>query len=325
MMTFQKLPGLFEFILISIAGFFYFLYIAKISYVAIVLKTSFRSVFKKLILRSIYFFLIIISLLAPSFGDVKKEIKSIGKDIYFLVDLSNSMNVRDIQPSRLDKIKFELKKITEAFNSDRIGLIIFSSDAFVQCPLTFDLSALNLFLETLNTNLVPSEGTDFAPAIEMAMKRFKNAETNDGNEQKSKILILISDGEDFGDDTEDLVDKLDDNGIKLFTLGIGTEAGGKVPSQNGGFKRDEDGNIAVSKLNASALKKLSNITGAKYYEITDQKNDVPRMIADISNIEGELREIKTVDTSANKYFYFLFIALVLIVLDVLITVKVIRL
>lgn len=323
MMTFQKIPGLFEFILIGIIGFLYFWYIARISYAAIVLRTSFRSVFKKLFLRSTYFFLIMISLLAPSFGDVKKEIKSIGKDIYFLVDLSNSMNVRDIQPSRLDKVKFELKKITEAFSSDRIGLIIFSSDAFVQCPLTYDLSALTVFIETLSTNLVPSAGTDFAPAIEMAMKRFKNADLNDGNEPKSKILVLISDGEDFGNDTEDLVEKLDDDNIKLFTLGIGTENGGRVPSENG-FKRNNDGEIAVSKLNSSALKKLANITGAKYYEITDQKNDVPRLIADISNIEGQLREIKTVDTSANKYFYFLFIAIILVILDILITVKVIK-
>lgn len=324
MMTFQKLPGLFEFILIGVIGFFYFWYIARISYAAIILRTSFRSVFKKLILRSIYFSLIILSLLAPSFGDVKKEIKSIGKDIYFLVDLSNSMNVRDIEPSRLDKVKFELKKITESFSSDRIGLIIFSSEAFVQCPLTFDLGALSVFIETLNTNLVPSAGTDFAPAIDMALKRFKNADLNDGNEPKSKILILISDGEDFGEDTEDLVEKLDDDNIKLFALGIGTETGGRVPSENG-FKRDENGEIATSKLNATALKKLANITGAKYYEITDQKNEVPKLISDISNIEGELREIKTVDTSANKYFYFLFVALILIVLDILITVKVIKL
>ncbi len=223
-MTFQKIPGLFELILVALVGLFYFLYIVRVSWIAIVLKTNFRSVFVKLFIRTVYFSLIVISLLAPSFGDVKKEIQSIGKDIYFLVDLSNSMNVRDMQPSRLEKVKFELKKIADAFNSDRIGLIIFSSEAFVQCPLTFDQNALNLFIETLSTNLVPSAGTDFAPPIEMVIKRFKNATDENSTNSKSKIVILVSDGEDFGEETEDLADDLDRDGIKLFTLGIGNRS-----------------------------------------------------------------------------------------------------
>lgn len=324
MMTFQKIPGLFELILVGLAGLLYFLYIVRISWIAIILKTNFRAVFIKLILRSVYFVLIMVSLLAPSFGDVKKEIQSIGKDIYFLVDLSNSMNVKDVQPSRLEKVKYELKKIADAFNSDRIGLIIFSSEAFVQCPLTFDQNALNLFIETLSTSLVPSAGTDFAPPLETAIKRFKNSSDEGGsNSNNARIVVLVSDGEDFGEETEDLADDLDKNGIKLFTLGIGTEEGGKVPSETG-FKRDEDGKIVVSKLNAKALKKLASVTDGKYYEISDKRYDVNKLINDINKIEGVLRDVKTVDASANKYFYFLFAALILIVLDVLVTVKTIK-
>jgi Ca-activated chloride channel homolog len=323
MMTFQKIPGLFEILLIGIAGLLYFLYIVRVSWVAIVLKTNFRAVFIKLIIRTIYFALILIALLAPSFGDVKKEIQSIGKDIYFLVDLSSSMNVRDVQPSRLEKLKFELKKIADAFNSDRIGIIIFSSESFVQCPLTFDQNALNLFIETLSTTLVPSAGTDFAPPLEMAIKRFKNATDEKSANSKSRIVVLVSDGEDFGEETEGLADDLENAGIKLFTLGIGTEDGGKVPFESG-FKRDEDGKTVISKLNVKALKKLASVTDGKYYEISDKRYDVMKMIADINKIEGELRDVKTVDASANKYFYFLFIALVFICLDVLITIKTIR-
>jgi Ca-activated chloride channel family protein len=322
MMTFQKFPGLFEFILIGVVGFLYFMYIVRISWIAIVLKTNFRSVFIKLIIRSIYFFLIIFALMAPSFGDIKKEIKSVGKDIYILVDLSQSMNVRDVQPSRLEKVKFELKKITEAFSADRIGLVIFSSDAFVQCPLTFDMGAVNLFIETLSTSLVPVAGTDFATAIDLTTKRLKSAEIQT-KDAKSKVVILISDGEDFGDDTENAADELENQGIKLFTMGVGTENGGKIPDGTG-YKRDDDGKLAISKLNSDALKRLADITGGKYYEINAQRNDVNRMINDISLIEGELRDIKTVDASANKYFYFLFIALIFIALDVLITVKTIK-
>jgi Ca-activated chloride channel family protein len=323
MMTFQKIPGLFELLLVGIAGFLYFLYIVRVSWIAIVLSTNFRSVFIKLFIRTVYFSLIMISLLAPSFGDVKKEIQSIGKDIYFLVDLSNSMNVRDIQPSRLEKMKFELKKIAESFNSDRIGIIIFSSDAFVQCPLTFDQNALNLFIETLSTSLVPSAGTDFAPPIEMAVKRFIGATDENNTNSKSRIVVLVSDGEDFGEETERLSDDLERNGIKMFTLGIGTLEGAKVPFE-GGYKRDDDGSFVISKLNAKALKKLASVTGGKYYEISDKRYDVMKLINDINKIEGELRDVKTVDASANKYFYFLFIALIFIVLDVLITIKTIR-
>lgn len=322
-MTFQKIPGLFELILVGLAGLLYFLYIIRISWIAIVLKTNFRAVFIKLIIRSIYFVLILICLLAPSFGDVKKEIQSIGKDIYILVDLSSSMNVKDVQPSRLEKLKFELKKIADAFNSDRLGIIIFSSEAFVQCPLTFDQNALNLFIETLSTSLVPSAGTDFAPALEMAIKRFENATDENSTNSKSRIVILVSDGEDFGEETENLADDLDRAAIKLFTLGIGTEAGGKVPFENG-YKRDEDGKTVISKLNVKALRKLASTTDGKYYEISDKRYDVMKLINDINKIEGELRDVKTVDASANKYFYFLFVALVFVLLDVLITIKTIK-
>lgn len=324
MMTFQKVPTLFEFILVGVAAALYFFYIVRISWIAILLKTHFRAVFVKLIIRTIYFLLIMTSLLAPSFGDVKKEIKSIGKDIYVLVDLSQSMNVRDVQPSRLEKVKFELKKMADAFSSDRMGLIIFSSDAFVQCPLTFDQAAINLFIETLSTNLVPTAGTDFAPALELLIKRFKaSTDENLNTQPKSKIALLISDGEDFGDDTKRLIEEVEREGIKLFTLGVGTAEGGRIPYENG-YKRDAKGNYAISKLNSQSLKKMADITESRYYEISDTKNDLPKLINDISKIEGELREVKTVDASANKYFYFLFVALGLVVLDVLLTIKVIK-
>lgn len=322
-MSFQKFPGLFEFIFIGIVGFLYFMYIIRISWIAIIMRTNFRAVFIKLVVRTIYFFLIVIALMAPSFGDIKKEIKSVGKDIYILVDLSQSMNVQDIQPSRIEKIKFELKRVTEAFSTDRIGLIIFSSDAFVQCPLTFDMGALNLFIETLSTNLVPLAGTDFATALDLTIKRFKSSENTTSKDAKSKIVILISDGEDFGDDTDNSADDLENYGVKLFTLGVGSELGGKVPDENG-FKRNENGKYVISKLNSEALKKLADITGGKYYEINEKRNDVNRMLNDINNIEGEVRDIKTVDASANKYFYFLFVALAFIIVDVLITVKTIK-
>ena len=123
----------------------YALYIFRVIRAARALNSGYRRVLYKVLLRAAFFALLIISLLGPSFGETQREIKSIGKDIFICVDLSESMNAFDIQPSRLEKLKFELKQIVEAFSSDRIGLIMFSNEAYVQCPLTYDKSALNLF------------------------------------------------------------------------------------------------------------------------------------------------------------------------------------
>ena len=148
-MSWAKSLSFTELILIGLFLVLYAGYFVRVFLVATKLGTSYRKVLLKFALRSLYFALLIIALLGPSFGESTREIKSIGKDIYVAVDLSASMNAYDIQPSRLEKVKFELKKIVSAFNSDRLGIIIFTSEAFVQCPLTYDQSALNLWIETL--------------------------------------------------------------------------------------------------------------------------------------------------------------------------------
>ncbi len=278
----------------------------------------------KLLLRSAYFALFIVALLGPSFGEMKKEVRAVGKDIYLLVDLSNSMDAFDIQPSRLEKVKFELKKVVTAFSADRIGLIVFSSDAFLQCPLTYDNNALMLFIETLNTNLVSNSGTDFAPALRMALMKHTEQNEAAAQKQQSKIILLVSDGEDFGDETASIASEVKETGIRLFTLGVGTEKGSKIPSGYR-FKRDEQGNDVISTLNSNALQKLSDITGGQYFELSDRTNDVSRMIESIEKLEGEFRDARQVDVAANKYYYFLLIAIVLMVTDVLITVKIVKL
>ncbi|MFY0686463.1 MAG: VWA domain-containing protein [Cyclobacteriaceae bacterium] len=313
--------GAFEYITILLFSIFYLSYAVRMVRAARILESPVRSIIWKFLLRSAYFVLIIIALLGPSFGDATREIKSVGKDIFFCIDLSQSMNAHDIQPNRLAKVKFELKNIIEAFNSDRKGIIMFSNEAFMQCPLTYDNNALNLFLQTMNTSLVPNTGTDFAPPLEMALDKLVDKE--DGGEEKSKIIILISDGEDFGDDTEEMAEKIESSGIKLFALGVGTSRGSKIRTHRG-FKTDRQGEEVVSKLNASSLKKLASDTGGKYFEINSKNNDVSRMINTINLIEGELRDSKQVDAKANKYYYFLGLALVLILLDILITIRVLR-
>jgi Ca-activated chloride channel homolog len=304
-------------ILIFLIG--YGLYLWRIIKISRALHTPYKTVFIKLFVRSLFMSLLIIALLGPTFGDSKREIKSVGKDIMICVDLSKSMDAFDVQPSRLEKVKFEMKKIAGAFNSDRLGIIIFSSEAFMQCPLTYDQNAINLFIETMNTSLVPSSGTDFAPPLRMALSKLEDTE-GPSTQQKSKVIVLISDGEDFGEETNEIAKEVEDKGYKLFTLGVGTEKGSQI-SAGRGYKTDKQGNTVVSKLNPGSLKSLASKTDGEYFEINESRNDVNKLINTISKIEGEMRDARVIDASANRYYYFLLAALVLLVLDILISVK----
>ncbi|MEL6562359.1 MAG: VWA domain-containing protein [Bacteroidota bacterium] len=323
----MKLYNQFDWPEILLSGFFvlcYIFYIIRIVLIARTYEVSVGAVIVKVFLRSAYFILIIIALMGPSFGEGKREVKSIGKDLFIAVDLSQSMNARDVAPTRLEKIKFELKNIVEAFSSDRIGIVIFTSEAFLQSPLTYDKAALlDLSIELLNTNLITSDGTDFGPPLKMALEKLESEESS-VTQPKSKIIVLISDGEDFGDETEKIAEEIETADIKLFTLGIGTEKGGKIPDRTG-YKKDRTGKEVVTKLNPKSLKKLANQTDGSYFEINDSKNDVKRLISTIDKIEGELRDSKTLDVSTNKYYYFLWGALALICLDLLLSLKIVKL
>ncbi|MBL7857150.1 MAG: VWA domain-containing protein [Cyclobacteriaceae bacterium] len=314
--------GVTEWIFVAAFAAFYLLYALRIISIARQLNTSFSAVFIKLLFRSVYFALFIIALLGPSFGGSKKEVKSVGKDIMICVDLSRSMDAYDIPPTRLEKVKFEMKRLVSAFSSDRIGVIIFSSEAFMQCPLTYDQNALNLFIETMNSGLVPATGTDFAPPLRMALAKVDEKEAA-STQTKSKVIILISDGEDFGEESNDVAREIENKGIKLFTLGVGTERGGNIQASSG-LKKDRQGNTVVSKLNSKALRSLANETGGQYFEINESRNDVSRLINTIGKIEGELRDARFVDVTANKYFYFLLAGIMLLVLDIVLNVRTIR-
>ena len=312
-----------EIILISLFIIFYFLYFIKFKKIDKSIPVNFNKILIKFFLRSTYFSLFILSILGPSFGESKKEIEIVGKDIMIAVDLSESMNANDIQPSRLEKIKFELKKIINEFYSDRIGIIMFSNDAFVQCPLTYDKNALNLFVETLNTGLVPNTGTDFGPPLKISLEKLKNDDSKP-NTNKSKIILLISDGEDFGENTNQYINEIKNSSIKLFTLGIGTEKGINLISSNGKIKKDQNGNNVITKLNSISLKKIASVSNGSYYEITNNKNEIKQLINQINSLEGNIKDSIELDISKNKYHYFLLLGIFLFVIDFLFTFKVLE-
>ncbi len=318
--------GLTEIIFITLFVVFYGLYIMRVVKIGKRLNTPYATIFIKLVVRTLYFTLFLVALLGPSFGGSKKEVKSVGKDIMICIDLSKSMDAFDIQPTRLEKIKFEMKRLVEAFNSDRIGVIIFGSEAFMQCPLTYDQNALNLFIETINSSLVPTSGTDFGPPLTMALQKLeedKDKASGPPTQAKSRVIILISDGEDFGEETDEVASKVEKQDIKLFTLGIGTEAGGNIYAGRG-LKMDKNGRPVLTKLNSTSLRDLATKTDGQYFEINESKNDVSRLINTISKIEGEVRDARFVDVTANKYFYFLLAASLLLILDILVNIPTLR-
>ncbi len=322
-MNFLKSFGVIESLVILSFIITYLIYSIRLYSINKKIKVTKSRVLYKLILRSIYFSLLIISLLGPSFGENQEEVDIVGKDIMILVDLSESMNADDIKPTRLEKVKFEMKKIIDSFSSDRIGIIMFSGEAFMQCPMTYDRNALNLFTETLNTGLVPRTGTDFGPALELSLSKL-NDENSQSLEINSKVIILISDGEDFGDNTNESLDNIIESKIKLFTIGVGSEKGSKILLGNGKYKKDKDGGVVITKLNPTSLKETARETGGKYFEISNINNEIDELISEINRIKGDVIESKTIDVTVNKYFYFLFTALLLMIIDFSIKLKIIR-
>lgn len=299
-------------------------YIYRIKKMAAYFKQKANAIWFKFSIRSVYFFLLLIALLGPSFGAMKKEIQTTGKDVFFLVDLSASMNTRDVAPSRLEKIKFELRQLVPALNADRIGLIVFSSEAFLQCPLTYDQSAFQLYSRMLQTSLAPRAGADFKAPLELALQKFNLNPTPVAETEIAKVIILLSDGEDFGEDVRPVLQRLNTKNIRVFSVGVGSVEGGPVPMGKT-FRKDQNGERVISRLQSARLIDIATKTNGQYFELNNQENEIENLVQVINQIEGNKRESETIDIAANKYMYPLLAALMLMVVDVFITVTVIKL
>lgn len=321
-MNWYSAPGLWAYA--GLSGFIvlYAAYLLRVAWVAHRLRTHARAVLFKLPLRLLYFGLLLIALQGPLVGQMPQTVRAVSKDIYFAVDLSASMNAADVKPSRLERVKYELTQLVRTLPTERIGLIIFSSDAFVQCPLTYDRSALLLFIETLKTNLISGRGTDFEPALRIALTKHTGSSATLTNE--AKVIVLISDGENFGNSTSQVLEEIEESSVRLFTVGVGTRAGSRVPD-NVSYKRQPDGSEVVSRLNEFALRQLAAEAGGVYFEISDQQNEFSKLALALAGVEGQVIDTRTIKVSVNKYFYFLLAALLLMAVDVLITIKVIQL
>ncbi|MCC5920432.1 MAG: VWA domain-containing protein [Cyclobacteriaceae bacterium] len=311
-MNWQYSPGWAEYVIFSCIAVFYLIYIIKLGRKRKTLVLSRSSFWRKLLLRFAYLFLLFLVLLGPSFGESRQEVATVGKEIMIVLDLSKSMDAIDVPPSRLGKTKNEMLKLVDAFSGDKLGLTIFSYEAYLQCPLTYDLGAMRLFLENVHTGLVPGGGTDFARALELAADKLDRQE--DSQDANSRIILLVSDGEDWSEETASVVNDITKKGIRIVTLGVGTERGGTI-GRGSEAKRDREGNLVITKLDSEGLRKIAKMGDGKYFEINKEINETQKLINYIDSIEGSFQETIEMDVSANKYAYFLYFAIALILID----------
>ena len=227
-------------------------------------EVSGRRVFLKGCLLFFSLALMLFSLAGPRWGSHYQEVQQKGVDVIVAVDVSPSMLVEDVSPNRLERARREILDLLRVVQGDRLGLVAFSGDAFVQCPLTLDYGALEMFLNQLAPDLIPIPGTDLGRAIDVVATSFdKEAETD-------KVVILITDGEDNEDAGLEAAKRALEKDVRIFVFGIGETTGGPVPLMNGqgGFKKDEEGKLVLSKLEEDSLKEIARVTGGTYVRST---------------------------------------------------------
>lgn len=266
----------------------------------------------KHILLILAFSFLIVALINPQMGTKLVEAKREGIDIVIAVDLSMSMMSEDITPNRLMKTKYEVKRFMDRLEGDRIALVGFTSRGFIQCPLTTDYGAARMFLDLMNPGILPQDGTSLADALITSQKAFGDKDEN------KKLVILISDGEDHEQGIEDAVKELNDNGIVVFTIGIGSIGGAPIPVKSG-FLKDDEGNVVVSKLNELSLRQIATETGGNFYRAASGDSELEEILKEIGNFEKKEFDTKVFDDFEDRFRVFIFIALALLFLESLIS------
>lgn len=252
-----------------------------------------------------------VALARLQFGTHLEKLQREGIDIIVAVDLSNSMLARDMKPNRLEKAKQELRSIIDRLKGDRIGLVAFAGEAFVQCPLTMDYAAARMLLSVMDQNTVSVQGTSLTAAIEAARKGFIQ------QEKKHKVLLLLTDGEDQEGNAVEAAAEARKDGIRIYTVGIGSPAGEPIPvidrkGDQVGFKKDRSGEVIVSKLDEETLQKIALETGGKYYNATGGEMELDRIFDEISTMEKKELEGTLVTRYDDRYQWPLLLAIFLV-------------
>ena len=261
---------------------------------------------------------LIVALANLQSGSKMEEVKREGIDLYLAVDVSNSMNAEDIVPSRLERSKQAINKLISDMKGDRIGVIVFADKAFVQLPITTDYSAAKMFLSTVNTSLVASQGTAIAEAINLAVKSFSD-------EEHSKAIIIISDGEDHENDAAvKAAQEAAKKGIRVYTIGMGLADGAPIPEYNKygqqtGYRKDKNGNTIITKLNESMLQQIAAAGNGIYVRASNSNVGLSKIYDDIEKLDKSEIEAKVFTDYDDQFQWFVGLAIVLLLLEVLIS------
>ena len=269
----------------------------------------------------IFLFVIACSILALAnlqSGSKMEEVKREGIDLYIAVDVSNSMNAEDIVPSRLERSKQAINKLISEMKGDRIGVIVFADKAFVQLPITTDYSAAKMFLSTINTSLVASQGTAIAEAINLAVKSFSD-------EEHSKAIVIISDGEDHENDAAvKAAQEAAKQGIRIYTIGMGLPDGAPIPQYNQyghqtGYRKDKNGNTIITKLNEAMLQQIAAAGNGIYVRASNSNVGLEKIYDDIEKLDKSEIEAKVFTDYEDQFQWFVGVAIVLLLIEMLIS------
>ena len=264
----------------------------------------------------------IVALTEVKYGFTWEEVKREGVDIVVALDVSDSMLVEDAESggnlSRLERAKREIADLLALLEGDRIGLVAFAGTAFLECPLTLDYGAAEIFLDAIDTDLIPIKGTDLATAIRESVRAFN------GGSHSSQAIILITDGEDHSGQALEAAQEAKTAGIRIFTIGIGRDEGAPIPSQGGGFRRDRRGEIVLSRLDEPTLQKIALDTGGRYVRSVTGDVDLEQIYAQGVKASLEDQELgsKRRQRWEERFQWFVAVALVLLMIEPLIPVRV---
>ncbi|MBP3419035.1 MAG: VWA domain-containing protein [Marinifilaceae bacterium] len=275
------------------------------------MRSSNREVFKFIVLLLVILFTII-GAAGPQFGSKLKQVQKEGIEIEILLDVSNSMLAEDITPNRLERSKMAISRMVDKLSNDKVGLIVFAGEAYVQLPITTDYSATKLFLSNIDTDIVPVQGTAIGKAIDLAVKSFSD------NESSSKAIIVITDGENHQDDAVAAAKRARERGVNIFAIGMGQEQGVPIPDGKGGYRKDGNGQTVVSKLDEAMLKEIVAAGEGVYIRATNTDIGLDAILGKISQMEKGVLEERIYTDYDDKFPYFLWVALALAIFELMV-------
>lgn len=267
----------------------------------------------KFVMYALAMISLLIGLANLQFGTKLEEVKREGIDLMICLDVSNSMLAEDLSPNRLERSKRAIYQLIEKLHNDRLGIIVFAGQAYVQLPITTDYSSAKLFLETIGTDIVPTQGTSIGAAINLGMESF------DFENGTSKSIIVITDGENHEEDAKTSAIEAADKGVTVHTIGMGSEKGGPIPVYKNGaqidFRKDNAGNTVVTKLNENMLKEIASAGSGSYVRASNANAGLGIIMDQIDKMEKKEFGSKSFKDYEDRFQIFLIIALFLIVIE----------